>query len=422
MQHRPDAARPPSSDWLAAASALVAPPACVACRRPPEPRRPTRCARRAARRCRGCAARAVRGARCRRRAGRAARRRAARSTRAWAPVAFEGPARALVHALKFRGALAVAGPHGRADRRHGAGRPARGRGRARARADARRPSPAGAGSTTPRGWPHAVSGALAARSAAVCAAREPRRARLGARRAAAARAGRVRVEVCAARPGPSSCSSTTCTRPARRSTLCAARCAPPARARCAALTYARALCRSGEQSRRYALPCERPRQRTEGLDADRGQGSQHLRHRRAPRARGEALPEGGQAGLRAGPARGRAHGRSATRRSPTAGRRGDALPQGRRRCGRATAPATSSHSINLCEEELARQVKRHREKRRGRRKGAAAESIRTAAAPDLDGGAQAALSGLGAAGRLVSPPNGRRPLLRCPAWAFSTAR
>ena len=28
--------------------------------------------------------------------------------RAWAPVAFEGPARALVHALKFRGALAVA--------------------------------------------------------------------------------------------------------------------------------------------------------------------------------------------------------------------------------------------------------------------------------------------------------------------------
>jgi putative sigma-54 modulation protein len=48
------------------------------------------------------------------------------------------------------------------------------------------------------------------------------------------------------------------------------------------------------------------------------------------------------------------------------------------------------HAINLCEEELSRQVKRHREKRRGRRKGAAAESIRTAAAPDLDGGTQAA--------------------------------
>ena len=29
-------------------------------------------------------------------------------SRAWAPVAFDGPARALVHALKFRGALGVA--------------------------------------------------------------------------------------------------------------------------------------------------------------------------------------------------------------------------------------------------------------------------------------------------------------------------
>ena len=47
-------------------------------------------------------------------------------------------------------------------------------------------------------------------------------------------------------------------------------------------------------------------------------------------------------------------------------------------------------AINLCEEELSRQVKRHREKRRGRRKGAAADSIRTAAAPELDGGTQAA--------------------------------
>jgi putative sigma-54 modulation protein len=48
------------------------------------------------------------------------------------------------------------------------------------------------------------------------------------------------------------------------------------------------------------------------------------------------------------------------------------------------------HAINLCEEELCRQVKRNREKRRGRRKGAPAESIRTAAAPELDGGTQAA--------------------------------
>ncbi len=49
------------------------------------------------------------------------------------------------------------------------------------------------------------------------------------------------------------------------------------------------------------------------------------------------------------------------------------------------------HAINLCEEELSRQVKRHREKRRGRRKGGAAESTRTGGAPDLEGGTQAAV-------------------------------
>ena len=48
------------------------------------------------------------------------------------------------------------------------------------------------------------------------------------------------------------------------------------------------------------------------------------------------------------------------------------------------------HAINLCEEELSRQVKRHREKRRGRRKGGTAESIRTAGAPEIEGGTQAA--------------------------------
>ena len=37
------------------------------------------------------------------------------------------------------------------------------------------------------------------------------------------------------------------------------------------------------------------------------------------------------------------------------------------------------HAINLCEEELSRQVKRHREKRRGRR----TETIRTAAPEDF---------------------------------------
>jgi ribosome hibernation promoting factor len=48
------------------------------------------------------------------------------------------------------------------------------------------------------------------------------------------------------------------------------------------------------------------------------------------------------------------------------------------------------HAINLCEEELSRQVKRHREKRRGRRK-VGAESIRTAPVDDLEGGTQPAV-------------------------------
>jgi putative sigma-54 modulation protein len=45
------------------------------------------------------------------------------------------------------------------------------------------------------------------------------------------------------------------------------------------------------------------------------------------------------------------------------------------------------HAINLCEAELSRQVKRHREKRRGRRK-VGTESIRTAGPEELGGGAQ----------------------------------
>jgi putative sigma-54 modulation protein len=45
------------------------------------------------------------------------------------------------------------------------------------------------------------------------------------------------------------------------------------------------------------------------------------------------------------------------------------------------------HAINLCEEELARQVKRHREKRRGRRN----ETIRTAPTEIAGEGAEAAI-------------------------------
>ena len=49
------------------------------------------------------------------------------------------------------------------------------------------------------------------------------------------------------------------------------------------------------------------------------------------------------------------------------------------------------HAVNLAEEELTRQVKRYRDKRRGRRK-VGTETIRTAPPrDDLDGGATAAL-------------------------------
>ena len=48
------------------------------------------------------------------------------------------------------------------------------------------------------------------------------------------------------------------------------------------------------------------------------------------------------------------------------------------------------HAINRCEEELSRQVKRHREKRRGRRK-VGTDSIRTSGGEEFGGGAQPAL-------------------------------
>src|SRR3954447_19741535 len=98
---------PDPADWLAAAVAVVVPPLCVACRRPP-PRpggRPCPAWRGGlpwlrGPRCPRCALPAPCGGRCPM-AGSAV-------ARAWTPVAFEGPARGLVHALKFRGALAVA--------------------------------------------------------------------------------------------------------------------------------------------------------------------------------------------------------------------------------------------------------------------------------------------------------------------------
>jgi predicted amidophosphoribosyltransferase len=98
---------PHPADWLAAATALLAPPSCVACRRPPaRPDDPLCPACRAAipwlrgPRCSRCALPAPCGPRC--------PMAGAAVAHAWSPVAFEGPARSLVHALKFRGALGLA--------------------------------------------------------------------------------------------------------------------------------------------------------------------------------------------------------------------------------------------------------------------------------------------------------------------------
>src|SRR6187200_2169998 len=98
---------PDLADWLATATALVAPPLCASCRRPP--------ARAGDRLCPACRAAVpwLRGPRCPRCAlpapcGPRCAMAGSAIARAWTPVAFEGPARAMVHALKFRGALAVA--------------------------------------------------------------------------------------------------------------------------------------------------------------------------------------------------------------------------------------------------------------------------------------------------------------------------
>jgi predicted amidophosphoribosyltransferase len=98
---------PDPADWLATAVAVVVPPLCVACRRPPPRPGDRLCPSCRAElpwlhgpRCPRCALPAPCGGRCPM-AGSAV-------ARAWTPVAFEGPARELVHALKFRGALAVA--------------------------------------------------------------------------------------------------------------------------------------------------------------------------------------------------------------------------------------------------------------------------------------------------------------------------
>jgi len=86
------AALAPPACWACGATVAAGQPLCWACRAELRFLRGERCPR--------CALPAPCGGRCPALGSAVAR--------AWAPVAFEGPARALVHALKFRGALAVA--------------------------------------------------------------------------------------------------------------------------------------------------------------------------------------------------------------------------------------------------------------------------------------------------------------------------
>src|SRR6476620_1385278 len=86
------AALAPPACWACGAAVAAGHPLCWACRAELRFLRGTRCRR--------CGLPAPCGPRCPALGSAVAQ--------AWAPVAFEGPARALVHALKFRGALGVA--------------------------------------------------------------------------------------------------------------------------------------------------------------------------------------------------------------------------------------------------------------------------------------------------------------------------
>src|SRR4051794_26828378 len=96
-----------AADRLAWAGALLAPPLCVACRRPP--------AHPGDRLCADCRAQLpwLRGPRCPRCAlpspcGGRCPMAGAPIARSWTPLAYEGPARAVVRALKLRGAVGLA--------------------------------------------------------------------------------------------------------------------------------------------------------------------------------------------------------------------------------------------------------------------------------------------------------------------------
>ena len=196
--------------------------------------RPARGAVRRLPRSAAVAARAVaaRGAPCRRTAARAAPRRRARPRRSWAPLAHAGPAAALVHALKHRGALRAADAMAAAlaaNAPPGCWRPRRGRRRPPSSCRCR-PTPGAGGraaTTTPRGWPPRSAGAPGWTSVRSCAGRTPRRPRSARRARPAWRPGGCPWRSCGRlRPVRGSCSSTTSRRPGRPWPRAPRRCAP----------------------------------------------------------------------------------------------------------------------------------------------------------------------------------------------------
>ncbi len=252
----------------------------------------------------------------------------------------------------------------RARRRPGhrrAAGPARGRGD---RPGSRRPGPARGQGLRPRrsARPRARAGGPGC-ELVPCLRRERAPEQVGAARRRSPADG-PRDGLAARRPRrPWRCSSTTSTPPARRW--------PSARGRCGArgrMTYAsspihgpRDRLRSG-----FGQPQRNP---PKGVleHADRGQGATHPGHGGPERPRHQALSQDRASrcpSSRCSRSRSR---RSATRPIPSRG-----WPRGRStsraaRCARGRPRRDLDHSVNLIADELSRQVKRHRDKRRARR-------------------------------------------------------
>ena len=254
------------------------------------------------------------------------RGRALAFDRAWAAFAYDGAARRSCWRSRRGGRTACAALMARGDRAArapGGCCAARWCPCRRIRAGMRRarvqPGGALAGRARAR---HRAAGARPARCAGPAARRRSASSASAPARTRGARS--RRVPACA--PGdPGGRWSTTSTRPARRSTPAPRRCGQPARpgdggqlrphdrardARCGAELGGGVACEEHLHSR-YGRTEVRPSE-------DRDQRTQHRRHRRAPAARRGALHDGRKQVSELAPARGRAAGREATPRSPTA--------------------------------------------------------------------------------------------------------